>query len=193
MHEPGYTNWTAVVERYTFEFMQHSKTPPLRCPIARQTKDYSYRDLIKTINVLRTEKGYPLIPEDVLARDATDKHPVLIPVLECDGPGTRRWWEYNERMSNYKEELRLMNMEVRIIDMITKGRVPRMSKEEEELLEKDLEAVNERRAALFGEQHEQPQLDITKSLWQHFPDLDQEEEEEEEEEDRGRTRKNKTV
>ena len=181
VHEPGDQSWAAVVERYAFEFMQHSKTPPRRCPIARQTKDYSYRDLIKKINVLRTEKGYPLIPEDVLARDAHEQHPVLIPVLECDSPGTRRWWEYDERMSNYKEELRLMNMEVRIIDMIMKGRVPSMNEEEEELLKKDLEAVNEGRAALFGEEHTQPQLDITKSIWEHFPDLEQEHEEEEEE------------
>ena len=34
-------------------------------------------------------------------------------------------------------------------------------------------------AALFGEEHNQPQLDITKSLWQHFPDLEHEHEEEE--------------
>ena len=67
--------------------------------------------------MLRTEKGYPLIPEDVLVRDAHEQHPVLIPVLECDGPGTRRWWEYDERMSIYREDLRLMTVEVKIIDM----------------------------------------------------------------------------
>ena len=181
VHEPDDLSWTAIVERYAFEFMQHSKSPPLRCPIARQTKDSSYKDIIKKINVLRTEKGFPLIPEDVLVRGATNKHPVLIPVLECDGPGTRRWWEYDEKMSIYREDLRLMTIEVKVIDMITKGRVPSMSKEENEQLQKDLEAVNEGRAAYFGEMHNQPQLDITKSLFQHFQDLDHEFEEEEEE------------
>ena len=183
VHEPGDLSWTAIVERYAFEFMQHSKSPPLRCPIARQTKDYSYEEIIKKINVLRTEKGFPLIPEDVLVRGATNKHPVLIPVLECDGPGTRRWWEYDEKMSIYREYLKLMTIEVKVIDMITKGRVPSMSKEENEQLQKDLEAVNEGRAAYFGEMHNQPQLDITKSLSQHFQDLEQEFEEEEEEEE----------
>ena len=180
VHEPGDRSWTAVVERYAFEFMQHSKSPPLRCPIARKYKDSSYRELIEKINVLRTVKGCPLIPEDVLVRGATHKHPVLIPVLECDGPGTRRWWEYDEKMSIYREDLRLMTIEVKVIDMITKGRVPSMSKEEDEQLQKDLEAVNEGRAAYFGEMHNQPQLDITKSLLQHFQDLDHEFEEEEE-------------
>ena len=153
VHEPGDFSWTAIVERYDFDFMQHSKSPPLRCPIARQTKDSSYEEIIKKINVLRTEKGFPLIPEDVLVRGATNKHPVLIPVLECDGPGTRRWWEYDEKMSIYREDLRLMTIEVKVIDMITKGRVPSMSKEENEQLQKDLEAVNEGRAAYFGEMH----------------------------------------
>ena len=69
VHEPGDQSWAAVVERYAFEVMQHSKTIPRTCPIARHYKEYSYRDLINKINVLRTEKGYPLIPEDVLARD----------------------------------------------------------------------------------------------------------------------------
>ena len=183
VHEPGDFSLTAIVERYAFELMQHSKSPPLRCPIARQTKDSSYEEIIKKINVLRTEKGFPLIPEDVLVRGATNKHPVLIPVLECDGPGTRRWWEYDEKMSIYREDLRLMTIEVKVIDMITKGRVPSMSKEENEQLQKDLEAVNEGRAAYFGEMHNQPQLDITKSLLQHFQDLDHEFEEEEEEEE----------
>ena len=32
VHEPGDTNWTAVVERYAFEFMQHSKTPSPKVP-----------------------------------------------------------------------------------------------------------------------------------------------------------------
>ena len=156
--------------------------------IARQTKDSSYRELIEKINVLRTEKGYPLIPEDILVRGTTHKHPVLIPVLECEGPGTRRWWEYDEKMSIYREGLRLMTIEVKVMDMITKGHVPSMSKEEDEQLQKDLEAMNEGRAASFGDMHNQPQLDITKSLLQHFQDLDneyEEEEEEKEEEDPG--------
>ena len=74
-----------------------------------------------------------------------------------------------------------MTIEVKVIDMITKGRVPSMSKEENEQLQKDLEAVNEGRAAYFGEMHNQPQLDITKTLSQNFQDLDHEFEEEEEE------------
>ena len=114
MHEPGDRSWTATVERYAFEFMQHSKSPPLRCPIARKYKDFSYRELIEKIHVLRTEKGYPLIPEDVLVRGATHKHPVLIPVLECEGPGTRRWWEYDEKMSIYREDLRLNGYDYRL-------------------------------------------------------------------------------
>ena len=71
-------------------------------------------------------------------------------------------------MSIYREDLRLMTIEVKVIDMITKGRVPSMSKEEDEQLQKDLEAINEGRAASFGDMHNQPQLDITKSLLQHF-------------------------
>ena len=44
--------------------------------------------------------------------------------------------------------------------------------------------MREERLLCFGDMHNQPQLDITKSLLQHFQDLDNEYEEEEEEEEK---------
>ena len=57
VHEPGDPSWTATVEHYAFEFMQHSKSPPLRCPIARKYKDSSYRELIEKDKCTSHRKG----------------------------------------------------------------------------------------------------------------------------------------
>ena len=133
-------------------------------PKISYTQRIQYPAAIKRINKYRLKNEVPVIPEYLLG---IDKPPILMPaynaVFSSDNTTT-----HGQKVTEFLEHMRLMKVEIVVMTMITDGIIPDMSEEERGQLKTDLEEINEYRA-----EASQPALDISKSLYEHFPEEDE--------------------
>jgi hypothetical protein len=121
----------------------------------RQRNQY-YR-VITRINNYLSQNDVPVIPDCLLQ---IEEAPVLKPAYSPSYSG-------DEEMTIYLEGIRLMGVEVEVIKMIRTGVIPNMSEEKKSKLMTDLEEINDIRV-----EGPHPALDISKSLYDHFPEED---------------------
>ena len=75
---------------------------------------------------------------------------------------------HGQKVTEFLEHMRLMKVEIVVMTMITDEIIPDMSEEERSQLMTDLEEINEYRA-----EASHPALDISKNLYEHFPEEDE--------------------
>ena len=92
---------------------------------------------------------------------------VLTPVLRVGTPRARPITEYASKLKIYIDAIRLMTVEVKVIEMITSRIIPKMSFEERNQLDQDLLEINEER-----EEECEKTLDLSKSFEDHFHEVE---------------------
>ena len=107
---------------------------------------------INHINRYRRENGIPSLPKKLL----NVKLQALLPCLSLVTCSDNNRTEYCER-------LRLINLEVEMLDWIETGIIPKMDVEEKAQMERDLESINELRMEEDG-----VFLDLSKTVDEHF-------------------------
>ena len=107
-------------------------------PYLRKAETTKYNYARNRINTYRQSKGIPLIPYGLF--DLVS--PVFYPVYGAYTPMEKHIEEYDEKMKNYKEDLRLKNLELEVIEWITANKVPKMNDDKREKLDIDLSVIN---------------------------------------------------
>lgn len=127
-------------------------------PKIDKRKINQYDNIITRINNYRSQHDVPVIPESLLE---IKEQPVLKPVYTVR-------FAYCDDIDSYLDGIRLMGVEVQVINMIRTGVIPEMSEENKSKLMSDLDEINDTR-----QEASCPALDINKSLYDHFHDDDE--------------------
>ena len=135
-------------------------------PSLRKRDKTVYANARNSINCYRRSKGIPIIPYGLF--DLVS--PILVPAYEAYHPSKSNIEEYYKKLKEYKEDLRLQNLELEVIEWITANKVPKMGDDEMENCVKDLTVINDFR-------HEQDEIDLElgKKLAEHFTSLEERE------------------
>ncbi len=108
-------------------------------PSLRKRDKCVYANARNSINCYRRSKGIPIIPYGMF--DLVS--PILVPAYEAYHPSKSNIEEYYKKLKQYKEDLRLQNLELEVIEWITANKVPKMGDDEREKLVKDLTVIND--------------------------------------------------
>ena len=92
-----------------------------------------------TLNNYRRAKNVPKIPSHL----PSVEYRVLVPLYQASIPQKEPISSYTSRRAKYQDNIRLMIVELEVIDWITNGYLPDMSKTQRQQLDRNLLAINE--------------------------------------------------
>ena len=141
-------------EKLAISILQTAKVPDFS-----RERSIQYERSLKNINKYRRGEGIPEIPSGL----RLVKFKVLVPACTVSSIGVIDITRYDNDLAKYTESVRILSVELEVINMITTGVIPKMSPDERSQLERDIRTINAER---FEES--QPELFLEKSFDDHF-------------------------